>query len=848
MAASTRYDIDVVRRAAIGRWADILSSLGGIPRDRLTVRHGPCPKCGGKDRFNVPKDFENTGGVRCNQCFSTRNGDGFAAIQWACGIPFSESLRRIAEFVGISPEKSNGKPRTIDPAKDLAPRPWNDALVALWCLGKPGISPTAVQLVGGMIARYRDQHTVLAIPVWGQKYKSTKPVGWCIFAIGGGKLPRKFPDGKVEWVKMKLTYGSQPGVIGVVRPGNVGWKTEGPTDLLALLSLADFPTDATAVCNAFGSKEDPAKSPWIPELFTGRMSYVIHDCDIPGQEGAIGIPHSDGTVRPGWAPRIAAHGTCRNVVLPYEISKDRGKDLRDWLVEPHSYSQLLDIANASPVIDPPAVSSLKPIEADDDPHRLARVNLERFDRISGGATLKYWCAEWFKWQKSHGCYRLITDKELRARVNAAIKDEFDRISIEKQQNNEEDATARRVTSGLVNSVIEAMASKCLVPGSRQINSWIGEGDDQKNRKYLALKNGLLDLEALMAGSQEFLFPFSSDWFSTVCLPYQYQSDAKCPQWIAFLNKSLEEDTERISLLQEWAGYLLTTSTDQQKFLFLEGEGSNGKSVFMAGITAMLGQDNCSHVGLEVFGQPFALYETVGKLANISSECNDMDSIAEGYLKAMTDGSRMSFNRKGLRPIETASTARLMFSANVRPRFNDKSNALWRRMILVPWRVQILDSEKILGMDKAEWWERSDELPGILRWAIAGLARLKKNGRFSKSTICEASLNDYRDEVNPARTFLKERYVLSSTNTDRLSTKSVYEEYAQWCLDSGYRPMSDKSFGREIARTFGSKVTRERNDYIDNQGRRGYSYVRLMTVEEAERRLFNTQEVQHAQSF
>lgn len=847
-AGFSRYDVEAVRRAASGRWADILSGIGGIPRDRLTGAHGPCPKCGGKDRFRAHSDFSATGGLLCGQCFSTRNGDGFAALQWLCGIPFSDSLRRVAEFVGVAPESKNGRSRSIDPAKDLEPRPWNTALVSLWCQHKKGITPAAVQLAGGMIARYRGQHSVIALPVWGPKLKNAKPVGWCLFAIGGGKLPRKPPDGKIEWVKVKLTYGSQPGVIGVVRDGQDAWKTEGPTDMLAVLSLADCPGDATVVCNAFGSKEDPAKNPWIAELFKDRRSYVVHDCDVPGQEGATEVPRTNAASRPGWSLAIAAHAAeCRNVVLPYPIEKDHGKDLRDWTTEPHTYKDLVTLADESPVIQAPPDDIPKPIEADNDPHRLARINLERFSRLTGGGAIRCWCSEWFKWEVTRGCYRVIAEKELRARVNAAIKEEFNRISINRQLEKEEDSTAIRVTPGLVNATIEAIASTCTLSGTVPINSWVDDDGKRSDTKYLAMKNGLLDLEGLLNGSEDFLLPFSPSWFSTVCLPYEYDSNAQCPKWLAFLNKSLEGDSERIAILQEWAGYMLTASTDQQKFLFLEGEGSNGKSVFIAGMEGMLGKDNCSHVNLEVFGQPFSLHETIGKLANIASECNEMDTVSEGYLKAMTDGSRMSFNRKGMRPIETAATARLMFSANVRPRFNDKSNALWRRMILVPWRVQIQDSEKILGMDKMEWWEKSGELPGILRWAIAGLARLRANGRFSKSSVCEAAISDYRDEVNPARTFLKERYVLSITNSDMVSTRKLYDEYAQWCMDSGYRPLSDKSFGREVSRVYSGQVTRHRNDFADPDGRRGYSYLKLMTAEEADRRLFNTREPINAQS-
>ena len=64
-------------------------------------------------------------------------------------------------------------------------------------------------------------------------------------------------------------------------------------------------------------------------------------------------------------------------------------------------------------------------------------------------------------------------------------------------------------------------------------------------------------------------------------------------------------------------------------MFLEGEGSNGKSVFLAALQAMIGQENCSFVGLELFGVQFMLTETLGKLLNVAAECSEMDMVSEG---------------------------------------------------------------------------------------------------------------------------------------------------------------------------------------------------------------------------
>ncbi len=56
---------DTVERAH-GRWTEILPLLGVDPRF-LVNRHGPCPLCGGKDRFRFD-DKDGSGSYYCNGC------------------------------------------------------------------------------------------------------------------------------------------------------------------------------------------------------------------------------------------------------------------------------------------------------------------------------------------------------------------------------------------------------------------------------------------------------------------------------------------------------------------------------------------------------------------------------------------------------------------------------------------------------------------------------------------------------------------------------------------------------------------------------------------------------------
>jgi putative DNA primase/helicase len=349
--------------------------------------------------------------------------------------------------------------------------------------------------------------------------------------------------------------------------------------------------------------------------------------------------------------------------------------------------------------------------------------------------------------------------------------------------------------------------------------------NKHSRNCIAVRNGIVDLDWLLAGRDDFLIPHTPRWFSTICLSYPFDADADCPRWKETLQRNLEGDVERISLLQEWAGYLLTPDTSHQKFLVLEGEGANGKSVYCAGITAMLGKDAVSNLPLEMFGQRFQLTCTLGKLANIAADCGELDKIAEGHLKTFTSGDRMHFDRKGMPGVDRTPTARMMMATNNRPRFSDRSGGLWRRMLLVPFRIEVPQHARVLGMDKHTWWEDSGECPGIFNWAVAGLHRLRQQGHFTASSICTEALEDYKTEVNPAKEFLTE--TCEENSYAEISCSSLYDAYKKWCNENGYRQLGERQFGKEVKRLFPRSEKRR----TSQQGDREYKYFGILTKKE-----------------
>jgi P4 family phage/plasmid primase-like protien len=358
--------------------------------------------------------------------------------------------------------------------------------------------------------------------------------------------------------------------------------------------------------------------------------------------------------------------------------------------------------------------------------------------------------------------------------------------------------APRVTVPVINNTMQALQGQRHLDHAIEKPSWVGEGD---RRSYVAFVNGLVDLDGLLRGEAE-LLPHTRDWFSDVCLPYEFTPGADCPGWKSFVERALEGDADRIALLQEWLGYNLISTTDLQKFAMFHGEAGTGKSTALAGMTAVVGEENVSSVPLEDFGKDFALAQTLGKLANISSEIGELDKTAEGQLKQIVDGSLMAFNRKHKDIITARRTVRLTFATNNLPRFHDRSDGVWRRLLLIPFRVRVNDEEKVVGMDKPGFWYDSGEVPGMLLWAVAGLRRLREGGHFTRPAVCHEELAKYREESNPARLFLGESCERAGEREAYVESAVLYREYREWCAANGYQPLGNRQFGREVSRAFG----------------------------------------------
>ena len=107
---------DVIR-AAIGHWPHILPALG-VPPEFLTNRHGPCPGCGGKDRYRFDNK-DGRGTFVCGGGGDNLTGDGFDLLMHIHGWTRQEAFQAVKEYLGLA---STLPPRETAERPPEAPR------------------------------------------------------------------------------------------------------------------------------------------------------------------------------------------------------------------------------------------------------------------------------------------------------------------------------------------------------------------------------------------------------------------------------------------------------------------------------------------------------------------------------------------------------------------------------------------------------------------------------------------------------------------------------------------------------------------------------------------------------
>jgi len=273
-------------------------------------------------------------------------------------------------------------------------------------------------------------------------------------------------------------------------------------------------------------------------------------------------------------------------------------------------------------------------------------------------------------------------------------------------------------------------------------------------------------------------------------------------WLDFLNDIFNYDQEVINFVQRAIGYSLTGSTREQVMFILHGKGRNGKSLFIETIRNILGTytDNIQAKTLMV-KRGDTINNDVAKLQGVrlvaSSEPSEGFRFDEGLIKQLTGGDTVTARFLYGEEFNFEPKFKIWVTTNHKPIVRGTDDGIWRRLLLIPFDVQIPE-EKV---DKDLKYKLLREAPAILNWAVEGCLMWQKNGLQIPDKIIDAS-EGYRKEMDVIEQFIEDECIVSEG--ERVGAKELYTAYKKWADESGEYEMSMTKFGKKMTDKFEKK--------------------------------------------
>lgn len=286
---------------------------------------------------------------------------------------------------------------------------------------------------------------------------------------------------------------------------------------------------------------------------------------------------------------------------------------------------------------------------------------------------------------------------------------------------------------------------------------------------------------------------------TKLAPVEYDATARLELWERFLAESTRGDQELATFLQRAAGYSLTGETDEEKLFFVHGPAAAGKSTFLEALKAALG-DYAATADFETFlartqvgGPRSDVAALAGARLVVGIEVDEGKRMAEGLVKQLTGGDTVTARFLYKENFTFRPQFKLWLAANHAPKVSDADDAMWRRILRVPFE-QVVPLERRDPEVKRVLRDPAQAGPALLAWAVQGCLAWQREGLGIPPAVVQAT-DAYRLDNDPLREFVRIRCVFGPTRTVRIS--QLRETYSDWAKENGERPIGNRDFNRRL---------------------------------------------------
>jgi putative DNA primase/helicase len=311
----------------------------------------------------------------------------------------------------------------------------------------------------------------------------------------------------------------------------------------------------------------------------------------------------------------------------------------------------------------------------------------------------------------------------------------------------------------------------------------------QNTYFLNLQNGTLDLS-----TSEFRDHRQTDSITQIA-NVAYDPKASCPRWRAFIDLIFGSDEEAKRYIQALLGYSCSGDVGEHILPICYGSGANGKSTLWNAIVELLGDYAMLAPSKLLLGTTnehdtiiASLYQR--RLVAIS-EPDEGSKLREARVKELTGDEQITARRMREDYWSFRRTHKFWLSTNHLPQINGTDEGIWRRIKLIPFRVDlrtvtkpIPDYHKLLI---------SEEGPGILNWLLEGFKDWRKNG-FTEPQSVISETTSYRGSSDELGRFIADCCEVSPELV--VASSELFDAYRTWGGD-----LSQVRFSKQMQTRF-----------------------------------------------
>lgn len=412
-----------------------------------------------------------------------------------------------------------------------------------------------------------------------------------------------------------------------------------------------------------------------------------------------------------------------------------------------------------------------------------------------GESLRF-CHEtgrWYCWDGTRWCVDVKGEIMFRSKnVALSILDEAKQCRDDRRDDLLKWARASQKRERITAMAALAQADVAITTDDLDVDPWL-----------FNCQNGTVDLRT---GE---LRPHSPQDFITKISPVVFDPGAPCPIFDSFLHRIFDGDHELITFVQRWHGHCLTGDVREQYMPIYHGEGNNGKSVLLDTISSIMGDFACEApphlVTLRKQDEHATeIADLMGRRLVIASETEKDAELRVQLIKRLTGNERLKGRYMRQDFFQFRRTHKMVLVTNNPPVIRENSEAVWRRLRLVPFRVIIPKQErdpKLMEKLKAEW-------PGILAWIVRGCVDWQREGLTEPIAVMHATQR-YRGSASSLEEFVNDCCELG--NGLVCASGTFHAAYEEWCDENKRRPLQARALA-DALRSIGcenQKISGER---------------------------------------